>query len=92
MAYIGSNAYSFGQSISLDLPSVDANSVAEETFTVAGLRADGGPVVVEKRTTNTGLILHAARVSAANTLALTLENVTGSAINAAAQDFYIVQL
>ena len=92
MGYIGSQAYTFGQSVSLDLPSIDANTVAAETFTVNGLRADAGPVVVEKRTSNTGLVLQSSRVSADNTLELTLENTTGSAINAAAQTFYIVQL
>jgi len=88
----GVNAYGFQRVTSLDLPSVAAGVVSAETFAVSGLNEAGGPVVVEKRTSDSGLVVVAARVSAADELELVLWNPTGAAINAAAQDFYIVQL
>lgn len=92
MAYIGSQAYAFGQTVALDVPSIAANTISAETFTVSGLRADGGPVRVEKRTSNTGLVAMDARVSDDDELEITFWNTTGAAINPDSQTFYIVQL
>ncbi len=59
--------------------SVAANTSAEQTFTVAGLIANG-KVAVTKPSVTSGLMLGGARISAANTLAITFVNNTGSAI------------
>ena len=85
------NAHIVKRVVSLDVPSIGANTVSAETFTVAGLRTDMFPLVV-KPTADAGLVPLAARVSASNTLEIIFWNATGSAINAAAQDFYLVCL
>ena len=59
--------------------SVAANTTAEQTFTVTGLVASSS-VLVNKPSSQLGLALVGARVSAANTLALTYQNNSGSAI------------
>jgi len=83
------SAMTFAQTVTLDVSSVPANSVQEESFTVNGLRADHC-IVVNKPTADAGLIVVGARVSATNTLALTFQNVTGTAINPASQNFIVV--
>lgn len=59
--------------------SVAANTTAEQTFTVTGLVA-GSPVWLNKPSAQGGLGIVGVRVSAANTLAITFANLTGSAI------------
>lgn len=61
--------------------SVSANSTSEQTVTVPGLEV-GMVVQVNKPSHTSGLIVGNARVSAANTLAVTLANVTAGAIDA----------
>lgn len=68
----------------LDPASVNANTTAEETVTVYGLRV-GDIVFVNKTSHETGLGVVNARVSADNTLALVLMNNTGSGINEASE-------
>ena len=76
---------------SLDVASVAANTTAEQTFTVTGL-ATGDKVFVNKPALNAGLGVCNARVSAANTLALTFNNNTGVAIDPAAETYQIVAI
>ena len=85
------NAHVLKRVVNLDVPSIGANTVSAETFSVPGLRTDMFPLVV-KPTADAGLVPGAARVSATDTLEIIFWNATGSAIDAAAQDFYLVCL
>lgn len=75
-------------SAALTPSSVAANTSAEQTFTVAGLVA-GTEVAVTKPTVTTNLVLAGARVSAANTLAITFANNTASAIVPPAETYLV---
>lgn len=66
---------------------VAANTTAEQTFTVAGLTTND-VVAVTKPTAQAGLGIVGARVSAANTLAITFSNNTGSGITPTAAETY----
>lgn len=66
--------------ITLDVASVAADTSAEQTFTVPGLDT-GMVVMVNKPALDAGLAVGNARVSAADTLALTFINATASPIN-----------
>lgn len=71
------NVTTFGLSIT---PSaVVANTAAEQAITVTGVLATD-MVALVKPTTQAGLVVGTARVSAADTVQLTLGNVTGSTI------------
>lgn len=74
--------------VSLNPASVAANTTAEQTFTVTGLVV-GDQVIVSKPTLTAGLGIVNARVSAANTLAITFINCTASPIDAAAENYII---
>ncbi len=65
------------------------NTTAEQTFTVNGLLV-GDFVNVTKPTTQAGLGIVNARVSAANTLAITFANTTGSTITPTAAEVYLI--
>lgn len=69
---------------------VAANTTAEQTFTVAGLQATDAVVTVQKPTAQAGLGIVGARVSAANTLAITFSNNTGAGITPTASQLYKV--
>lgn len=73
---------------SLDVASVAANTSAEQTFTVNGLLVNDF-VEVNKPSASAGLGVVNARVSAANTLAITFMNATASPINPAAETYLI---
>ena len=73
---------------SLDVASVAAATSAEQTFTVTGL-ATTDRVVVSKPSLTAGLGVVNARVSAANTLALTFMNASAGAIDPAAEIYTI---
>jgi hypothetical protein len=75
-------------SVSLDVGSVAANTTAEQTFTVPGLRV-GDFVLVSKPSLSAGLSVANARVSAANTLAITFGNHTASPIDPAAESYLL---
>ena len=63
--------------------SVAANTTAEQTFTVVGLpfvNSSPATVFVNKPSFQAGLAIAGCRISAANTLAITFENITASAI------------
>ena len=78
----------FVTSASLDVASVAANTTAEQTFTVAGLETTD-VVFVSKQALSAGLGVCGARVSAADTLALTFNNNTAAPIDPAAQTYLI---
>lgn len=76
--------------LTLDPASVATISAAEQTFTVPGLRALDVVVSVNMQSAQAGLGIAGARVSAANTLAVTFVNPTVAAIDAAARLFNIL--
>jgi hydrogenase maturation factor len=84
------NAYGiYVISSTLDVASVAANTTAEQTFTVNGLKV-GDAVIVNKPSANAGLGVVNARVSAANTIAITFVNATGSGIDPSSESYTIV--
>lgn len=76
-------------SVSLSPAIVAANTTAEQTFTVAGLKA-GDFVSVNKPTAQAGLSIAGCRVSADNTLAITFGNHTAAGITPTASETYKV--
>jgi hypothetical protein len=87
---IRGNAYSINIiDATLDVASVAANTSAEQTFTVNGLTTKD-VVFVNKSDLDAGLGVVNARVSAANTLALTFMNTTGSPINPASETYKLL--
>lgn len=76
---------------SLDVASVAANTTAEQTFTVAGLTTDD-KVFVNKPSVNAGLGIVNARVSAADTLAITFVNATAAAIDPGAETYAVLAI
>lgn len=90
VSVIGGNTGAAGViSVTLSPAEVAINTSAEQTFTVSGLKV-GDFVAVNKPTTQAGLGIVGARVSAANTLAITFANVTGGAITPTASQSYFV--
>jgi hypothetical protein len=71
--------------------SVAQNTTAEQTFTLNGLLV-GDIVSVTKPTTQAGLGIVNARVSANNTLAITFANNTAAPIVPTALEVYIIEL
>ena len=82
----------FQLSASLTPAAVAANTTAEQTFNPAGFAslAVGDQVVVNKPTSQAGLGIVNARVSATGTLALTFSNNTASPITPTAGETYTV--
>ena len=85
----GNIALSMMLGVALSPAAVGANTTAEQTFTVSGL-LPGDEVQVSKPTTQAGLGIVNARVSAANTLAITFSNNTGGGITPTAGETYVV--
>lgn len=75
-------------SASLDVASVAVNTVAEQDFTISGLRV-GDFVSVCKPALSAGLGVVNARVKAADTLSIQFVNATAGAINPAAETYLI---
>ena len=75
-------------SLVVDVASVAANITAEQTFAVTGLKV-GDFVAVNKPSLNTGLGVCNARVSAANTLAITFNNNTAGAVDPASETYLV---
>lgn len=69
---------------------VNANTTAEQTFTVTGLTTADKIMFVEKPTAQAGLGIVGHRVSAADTLAITFSNNTGVGITPTASQVYKV--
>lgn len=70
---------------------VSANTTEEQTFTVTGL-VTTDIVYVNKPTHQAGLVIGGCRVSAADTLAITYGNLTGSGITPTSESYYIVAI
>jgi hypothetical protein len=88
---ITGNVASFGvAALTLSPAEVAANTTAEQTFTLPGLRAGDVIICVSKPTTQAGLGIVGWRVSAANTIAITFVNATGSPITPTASQVYLV--
>jgi hypothetical protein len=88
---ITGNVTSLGvASLTLSPAEVAANTTAEQTFTLPGLRAGDVIAGVSKPTTQAGLGIVGYRVSAANTVAITFINATGSPITPTASQVYLV--
>lgn len=79
-------------SLSINPASVGANTSAEQSFTLPGLQIGDVILDVIKPTLTAGLSLSSARVSAANTLAVTFVNSTAAPIDAAAETYTIITL
>lgn len=86
-----SNSMQFGNvrsinvvTATVDLGSVAANTTEEETATVTGVKT-GDFIVCSKPTLEAGLTITGARVSAADTVILTVANLTGLAIDEASE-------
>lgn len=90
VSVIGGNVRSMGViTATLDPASVAAATSAEQTFTVPGLKV-GDAVYVNKPTATAGVGIVNARVSAANTLALTFMNATAGAVDPASEVYTIL--
>ena len=75
--------------VTISPAAVSANTTSEQTFTVNGLTTSD-IVYVNKPTHQAGLGIVGARCSAANTLAITFGNFTGSGITPTASQTYLV--
>ena len=75
--------------LSLNVASVAANTTAEQAFALPGLRV-GDLVQVTKPSPSAGLVVGTARVSAPDTLAVTFGNLTGGAIDPAAETYTVL--
>jgi len=78
-------------SVTLSPAAVAANTTAEQTFTVNGLQV-GDWVGVIKPTTQAGIAVTGARVSAANTLAIAFGNFTAGSLTPTASQVYSVMV
>ncbi|MGE5621431.1 MAG: hypothetical protein ACM3VY_00240 [Candidatus Bathyarchaeota archaeon] len=76
--------------VTLSPAQVAANTTAEQTFTVTGLKA-GDFANVNKPTAQAGLFIAGVRVSADDTLAITFGNATASPITPTASEVYLVK-
>jgi hypothetical protein len=76
--------------LTLSPAEVAANTSAEQTFTMPGIRSGDVIVGVSKPTTQAGIGIVGWRVSADNTLAITFMNTTAGAITPTASQVYLV--
>lgn len=84
------NVWKFGSfTLTISPAAVAANTSAEQTFTLDGL-LETDFVAVSKPTAQAGLGIVGARVSAANTLAITFGNFTAASITPTAAETYQV--
>lgn len=75
------------------LTAVDPNTTGERSMTVTGVLATDMVAVVNKPTSQAGLLVGTARVSAADTILLTLGNDTAATITpTATQDYKVITL
>lgn len=88
---ITGNIASFGvASVTLSPALVAANTTAEQTFTVPGIKVGDAVVEVNKPTSQAGLGIVGVRVSAANTIGITFGNNTAAGITPTASETYQV--
>jgi|10_taG_2_1085330.scaffolds.fasta_scaffold81181_2 hypothetical protein len=76
-------------SVTLDPASIAANTTAEQTFTVSGLKTND-IITINKPSNTTGVGIVNARVSATDTLAITFINATAGAVNPASETYKII--
>lgn len=69
---------------------VAANATAEQDFTVTGV-ATGSVLAISKPTVTAGLGIVNVRAKAANTVAVTYINVTAGALDAGAENYWLVE-
>lgn len=69
---------------------VAANTSAEQTFTLPGLKV-GDVVDINKPSAQAGLVIGSCRVSAANTIGITFGNLTAAGITPTAGETYLVR-
>ena len=69
---------------------VAANTTAEQTFTVSGLLASDILLGVTKPSSDAGLGIAGARISADDTLAVTFVNATAGALTPTASEDYLI--
>lgn len=79
--------YAFKATAALSPAIVNANTTAEQTFTVTGA-AVGDVVVVNKPTAQAGLGIVGARVTATDTVGITFSNNTGVGITPTGAETY----
>ena len=77
--------------VTANLSAIPAGQFSVETVTVTGLKV-GDFVLVNAPNLETGVKVISARVSAADTLELTLVNLTSGSVNPASQVFFVVAL
>lgn len=75
-------------SVTLSPALVAANTTAEQTFTVPGVRASDVCIDVTKPSAQAGLGIVGCRVSAENTVAITFSNNTAGGITPTASQVY----
>ena len=75
--------------VTLSPATVATTTSAEQTFTVQGLKLHDW-VFVNKPTNQAGLVIGNARVSAANTLAISFANVTSGTLTPTASEVYSI--
>lgn len=74
--------------LTIDVASVAANTSAEQTFTLRGLKL-GDFVAVSKPSLSAGLVVSTARVSAVDTIAITFGNLTAAPIDPASETYKV---
>ena len=77
-------------SVTISPAGVAANTTAEQTFEVPGVRLDDIVLSVNKPTAQVGLGIVGYRVSADATIGITFSNNTGSSITPTASEAYLV--
>lgn len=75
-------------SVALTPSAVGANTTAQQTFTVTGVKVGDVVVAVEKPSHQAGLGIVGARVTAADTVGITFSNNTGAGITPTAGETY----
>lgn len=75
-------------SLTINVASVGAATSAEQTFAVPGLKV-GDFVAVAKPSLSAGLAVGSARVSAADTVAITFVNATAGAVDPASETYLL---
>ena len=77
--------------VTIDAASVAANTTAEQTFTVKGLKTTDC-MIVNKPSLDAGLGIAGCRASATDTLAITYINATGGAIDPSSESYTVVAI
>jgi len=75
-------------SVALTPSAVSANTTAQQTFTVPGVKTTDVVISVEKPSHQAGLGIVGARVTAADTVGITFSNNTGAGITPTAGETY----